>query len=304
LPRLSTAPEVTIGLPVYNGANYLAEALESVLAQSYGDYEVLVADNASDDATEEICRAFAERDARVIYHRHETNLGAAYNYNFCVHQARGRFFKWLAHDDLIHRDFLKHCMALDALRPEGVAAFVPRVCWIDADGQVQRYYEPPRDWDGRSVVSRVRCLLGDREWSYLVHPYPIFSLLRTDLLRRTELIRAFYSADKLTVFQLALEGDLVDIPEYLIYRRIHPGNTVLSGRMSRSEVVAWYDPSRRPRLVTPRSGLYVEYARSIVRARLPISEKLAALNILRREVFRDSRILAGELRRALPQLVN
>ena len=61
--------KVAIGLPVYNGDNYLAAAIESILAQSYGDFDFLISDNASTDGTEEICQAYAKRDSRIRYIR-------------------------------------------------------------------------------------------------------------------------------------------------------------------------------------------------------------------------------------------
>ncbi|MEO1397469.1 MAG: glycosyltransferase, partial [Pseudomonadota bacterium] len=95
-------PLVSLGLPVFNGADYLAEAIESILNQSLADFELILCDNASSDQTESICRSFAERDARVRYIRQARNLGAAANYNLAFEEARGTFFKWCAHDDNRH----------------------------------------------------------------------------------------------------------------------------------------------------------------------------------------------------------
>ena len=89
---------VAIGLPVYNGDNYLAAAIESILAQSYGDFDFLISDNASTDGTEEICRAYAQRDRRIRYIRQAQNVGAAANYNLIVPMTDSPYFKWAAHD--------------------------------------------------------------------------------------------------------------------------------------------------------------------------------------------------------------
>src|SRR4051794_15444571 len=77
--KTATTPLVTIGLAVYNGERYLREALESLVGQTLRDVEIVICDNASDDATEAICREFAERDPRVRYHRNATNIGGARN---------------------------------------------------------------------------------------------------------------------------------------------------------------------------------------------------------------------------------
>ena len=98
--KTKSPPPLTVGLPVYNGERFLAGAIESILEQTYGDLELLVSDNASTDATEEICRDFARRDSRMRYHRHSKNCGGAWNFNFVVHRAESRLFRFAAHDDL------------------------------------------------------------------------------------------------------------------------------------------------------------------------------------------------------------
>ncbi len=93
--------KVAIELPVYNGDNCLAAAIESTLAQSYGDFDFLISDNASTDGTEEICRAYAQRDRRIRYIRQAQNVGAAANYNLIVPMTDSPYFKWAAHDNLL-----------------------------------------------------------------------------------------------------------------------------------------------------------------------------------------------------------
>jgi glycosyltransferase involved in cell wall biosynthesis len=95
-----TNPKVTIGVPVYNGEKYLAAALDTLLAQSFEDFELIISDNASTDCTEEIARAYAARDGRVRYERSGANRGCAWNHNRVFALARGRYFRWAAHDDL------------------------------------------------------------------------------------------------------------------------------------------------------------------------------------------------------------
>ena len=96
-------PRVSIGLPVYNGENYMAAAIDSLLAQTFTDFELIISDNASTDATEQICRDYAHRDGRIRYYREEVNRGAAWNFTHTFELARGEYFKWHAHDDLCAR---------------------------------------------------------------------------------------------------------------------------------------------------------------------------------------------------------
>jgi glycosyltransferase involved in cell wall biosynthesis len=96
-------PRVSVGVPVYNGERYLQAALESLRAQDFADFEVIVSDNASQDGTRAICERFVALDPRFRYVRSESNLGAARNYNRLVDLARGELFRWNPHDDLCDR---------------------------------------------------------------------------------------------------------------------------------------------------------------------------------------------------------
>ena len=97
----SSTPVVSLGMPVFNGERYLATAIESVLGQTFDDFELLLCDNASTDATGDICRSFAGADPRVRYIRNPENLGAHPNFNRAFELATGRFFKWASHDDAL-----------------------------------------------------------------------------------------------------------------------------------------------------------------------------------------------------------
>jgi glycosyltransferase involved in cell wall biosynthesis len=102
--------KITIGMPVYNGAQYLSAAIESILAQSYGDFDLLISDNASTDGTEEICRTYGKNDQRFRYIRQPQNVGAAANHNLLVSMTDSLYFKWAAHDDLLAPGFLATCV--------------------------------------------------------------------------------------------------------------------------------------------------------------------------------------------------
>ena len=137
---MSTAPRLTIGLPVYNGEMYLAESIDALLGQTYKDFELIISDNASTDGTAGICQRYAEQDSRVRYIRQPTNIGLAPNHNAVVEQARGELFKWAASDDLYARELVERCVdALDQ-RPDVVLAH----SWsarIDGSGTVTRAYK-------------------------------------------------------------------------------------------------------------------------------------------------------------------
>jgi glycosyltransferase involved in cell wall biosynthesis len=126
---------LTIGLPVYNGEDFLVESLESLLGQTYEDFELIISDNASTDGTADICKRYAKEDSRIKYIRQPSNIGLIRNEQFVMRQATGELFKLAAHDDLYARDLVKKCVdALDS-HPEVVVAH----SWearIDAQGSV------------------------------------------------------------------------------------------------------------------------------------------------------------------------
>ncbi|HEX2052632.1 MAG TPA: glycosyltransferase family A protein, partial [Actinomycetota bacterium] len=117
-------PLVSIGVPVRNGAAHLSEALESVLAQDYPRYEVIVCDNGSDDATPEIAGAFARRDGRFLYVSNGKDLGFLANFRRTLELAHGTYFTWLAHDDLLSdRSYLSRTVRHLQDHPEVVCCF-------------------------------------------------------------------------------------------------------------------------------------------------------------------------------------
>ena len=141
------APQLSIGLPVYNGERFLPQALECLLAQTFGDFEILIGDNASTDRTEEICQDYVRRDQRLRYVRHERNLGAVANFNRVFHLTTAPLFKWAAHDDLHRETYLENCVRLLDEHPDTVLAHSNTLL-------IDEHSEPfPFDPDGR-VLSR------------------------------------------------------------------------------------------------------------------------------------------------------
>ena len=115
--------QVAIGLPVYNGARYLTEAIESILAQTYSDFELIISDNASTDETEAICRHYAVQDQRIRYVRNAENIGGLANFNHTFRLSNHPLFKWTAADDAYHPEYLERSVRLLKAQPEAVFAF-------------------------------------------------------------------------------------------------------------------------------------------------------------------------------------
>ena len=129
-----TQPLVSVCIPVYNGAAFIAEAIESVLAQTFTDYELVVLDNASTDETPLILERFKDRRLRII--RHASNIGATANFNAALHEARGNWIKILCADDVLYQDCLKQQMQDAGLSGEKKTVLLCSARDIsDADGR-------------------------------------------------------------------------------------------------------------------------------------------------------------------------
>lgn len=126
-------PLVSVCLPVYNGEQYLAQSIESVLAQSYSNFELLIADDCSGDSSTEICQQFAKLDKRIRFWRNDTTRGLFANYNRCIKRASGTFIKPFAQDDVLHPEMLAKSVAV-LQSHKGVSLLSVGRSWINADG--------------------------------------------------------------------------------------------------------------------------------------------------------------------------
>lgn len=260
-------------MPVFNGANFLRASIESILGQEYRDLELIIGDNASTDETEAICREFEARDTRVRYHRNETNLGAAGNYNKVFALARGEFFKWAAHDDECHPAMIRRCVECLERAPASVAMVYPLGELIDETGKTLA-----------SPLDRIECRdprphrrLGHLLWTFNMCD-PVFGLYRVEHLRRTQLIGPFFGADYVLLAELVMQGEIREIDEVLFRLRAHPKRS-MKAHSSRRDRASWFDPTRGRKLVVlPNWERMVwELMRSALHAPLPLAEKLKCL---------------------------
>jgi glycosyltransferase involved in cell wall biosynthesis len=213
---LPGAPLVSIGLPVYNGARYLAEALQSILGQTFEDMELIISDNASTDATQDICEAFATRDPRVRYCRNARNLGAGPNYDRCFRLARGKYFKWAAHDDALAPDYLEKTVAALQASPDAVGCAVG-IIEIDATGREMRRYRNALPGIGsRSAARRLGAVIRPGH-----HCEDFFSLFRRDALAKSGLHGNFIGSDRVLLAELALLGPWVQLSDPIFLHREH-----------------------------------------------------------------------------------
>ncbi|MFF9901441.1 glycosyltransferase family 2 protein [Streptomyces longispororuber] len=257
-------PRLSIGLPVYNGEEYLAESLDALLGQTYEDFELVVTDNASTDKTQDICRAYAARDTRIRYLRLPRNIGAAPNHNYVFTRCRGELFKWASHDDLYARDLLRRCVeALDE-HPDVVLAHTDQAV-IDGDGKVKVPYAYTLATDSPRAPERFRSLLFEPGGD------DFYGVMRADVLRRVKPHDSYHHADRTFVAEIALHGRFHQVPELLYFRRDHPTRAERANPSKRSRCVN-LDP-RRAGVLHPTPRLLAEYVWGFVAAirRAPLS---------------------------------
>ena len=308
-------PTLSMGLPVYNGQRYLAQAVESLLSQTYGDFELVLCDNASTDETASIARDLARRDTRVRYYRNERNLGAAPNFNraLLLCAGRGRYFKWTAHDDLYAPTYLERCVAVLEQDPSTVLCH-SRTVIIDEDGRElspprrselsngrngaprglcwEDVYEVPRRLDSPRPYERFgQVLLATRRC------FEVFGVVRAEAMAKTRGHESYYGADKVLLAALALMGRVVEVPEALFFRR-HHGDTsgslqtarereawvaAAASGSARGGALAWASP------FVPRLRCLKGYCRSVADAELRWRERTGCAAAVARYLVQPDR---------------
>ncbi len=284
----NASPRLSIGLPVYNGEAFLAQALDSILAQTYTDFELIIVDNASTDRTQAIIQDYASQDKRIRVQRNETNVGAARNFNLAFELASGEYFKWAAHDDVLDPRFLERCIhVLD--QDSSVVLCYSRVAEIDDAGNRIGSYDYPMNVDAASPVDRFHDLV-------LVEHFciAIFGVLRRDILQNTPLIGSFVGSDRVLLAELALRGRFCELPDYLFFRREHP-NT--SGRAySVYRRLQWFDPKQGKKVYLPYWKTGLEFYRVANRVPLGVSERLASERIVLKWFIRKRKQLLEDFK--------
>lgn len=270
-------PKVTIGMPVYNGEAFIEEALESLCAQTYTDFELIISDNASTDRTESICRRFAERDSRIRYDRLAENLGAVPNFNRVFELSDSKYFKWAAADDICAPTFLARCVEL--LESDSSVVWChTHSSHIDSEGRVLDDPDaidvsyPGRDSQSayhrfsRVLLGRGGCL-------------DSYALIRSDAIRQTPLILPYYGAEKVFIAELALQGRYREVPEILFFARVHAGS---AGNLETAADQQAYMNTHSNRLEWTRWRLLRGYVSAVVRAPVSVTDKLKCLTAIAR----------------------
>jgi glycosyltransferase involved in cell wall biosynthesis len=286
-PRGSAAhgaePLVSVGIPVYNGARYLREAIDSILGQTYANIELVISDNASTDDTEAICREYAARDPRVRYYRAERNHGAVWNFNRAFALARGELFMWQAFDDARHRECVARCVAELRARPDAVLCCAG-VVLMDEDGTPV----PDGEWPvgippvGPTPEARLGALARALYW------YDFYGVARRSALERTHLCRPVWGFDVVLLLELCLLGPVVLAPGPLFRYRVFR-------RKSRTQVAATLSAPAVNAIPHSWTEFSLEMLRVIRRAPFPRARRRRLAAQFRRDFVLANRTVRLEL---------
>lgn len=282
-------PPVSIGLPVYNGERYLEAAIAAVLDQTFTDFELVITDNASDDATPVICRDAAHRDRRVRYLRATRNRGGAWNFGAVAREARSRLFAYQSHDDLRDRRFLEACLEARSQDPAAILWY-PRAARIDHEGIQTGIFTDSLELVEDAPHERLRSFFRQHRSANA-----LYGLMDRAALVAARPMAAHHSADTVLLAELALRGRFVEVPEVLFLRRVHVEMSH-AGR-SDAEIERWWDPSSSRTVSLRRSRMFQGFLRAAMLAPGSATERARCVReIMSYWVPRYGRHMAGELR--------
>lgn len=281
-----TSP-VAIGLPVYNGERYLEDTLRSVLNQTFDNFDLFIADNASTDRTEEICRDYAGRDSRIQYIRNPVNLGASKNYTVCFEPARSRYFRWQNADDPIEPTLIERCFEVLEADP-GVVLAYGKTHIIDEKGELTEEYDDNLELISESPSIRFKDCLRKLGLQNV-----IYGLIRRDSLAHTALLGNYLAADINLVGELSLYGKFQEIPVHLFNRRMHPEASSWKRDDSERQKNFW-DPAKR-KLVMQTWRSIKEYYKAVWRAPISLEDKRVLSMFLLKRAYWNKDPMKNEL---------
>lgn len=285
----SSRPLVSVGLPVYNGQNYLSQAIESVLNQSYKNIELILSDNGSTDNTPDICKTYTKKDKRIRLYRFEENQGASRNYNRTFELSTGKYFKWLAHDDMLDPSNIEKSVEVLESNPDCVLCGSAKKN-VNFNGDIIDTFDfKGLQLSDDNTLSRFCALLNHFSGTFANADLILTGLMRHDILKQTILIANYTSADFTLLADLILKGKFIILSDTLYIRRIHHSTSMSiyndnpedaikidpSKKIkykSHSEVAKWYDPKGKVRRI-PHLTWLNELHRSIDKNEFSNSEK-------------------------------
>lgn len=279
-------PLVSVGMPVFNSAAWLAPSIESILGQSSGDLELIVSDNASSDATLDICEHYARADDRVRLYRNAENRGANENYVATLRAARGVYFKWASSNDICAPTFIEKCV--DALEqdPDAVLA-CPRSCLFEDSVERAEPYAHDLELLAADPAERFIGLQTGMALNNAMN-----GVIRRTALQRASTLGNFLRADLVLMAELSLLGKFLLLEERLFYRRMSAGSATRFA--TEREVEQHHVPSAREPLQWQLWTYHFAMLRAARLARFPSRAWARAANRALRAFVWSRKELAAE----------
>jgi glycosyltransferase involved in cell wall biosynthesis len=274
-------------MPVYNGGRHLSIAIDSILTQSFEDFELVISDNASTDDTEAVCRAYAAGDPRVRYVRQSHNIGANPNWNAVRILARGKYFKWASANDRCDASFLAACVGVLEAHREVVLCY-SETQLIDDDDRPLEVYDDPLAANADDPAARFLEVMDRLDLNNAFS-----GVIRSSALREVGELKAYFGSDLPLMAALALRGKFHRTPGALFHRRIGPESHT-SARRDRGAAEAYrYGESQ---ILLRRFG---DYFFTVARAPVSAMQKARLVGGLLRRMNWCRRSLGIELLEAL-----
>jgi len=281
-------PLISIGIPAYNAAIHIGCTLEGLLAQSFGDFELIVSDNASTDTTRDVVESYMLRDARIRYERQPVNIGANPNYSHLVRRARGEFFKWSSSSDWSAPDFLERCLD-QLLAHDDTVLVAPRTfLFQDSPGKSEEYASDIE------VLDDVPSGRFARLYSTLALNNAINGLIRMSALRRTRLVDTYRGADIVLMGHLALLGKFRLLDQRLFYRRMEPATA--TALQDTAGIWKHHYPKRSARTLFQGSKRQSGLVWAALSAPMPVRERLRTLTLVAKIGYWERTFLREDLR--------
>jgi len=262
---------ITIGMPVFNEERFLRDSIESILAQSHQNIELIISDNGSSDNTEQICREYEKKCSWLKYHRFNKNGGPAQNFKYVIENASGQYFMWACGHDLWAENYLEECVTALESNPNAVVAF--GLCnWIDAKGRLVDIQTGISDTRGLSVIDRFFTV-------FLGNMNPILSVMRITGIGKIKVFN-IVGTDLVILCNLALIGDFILASDTSWYRRDFRYEQKYTDKLNRYKSNEYRLSKGFLSRYFPLARLPIEIVKQVLYSKIYIVEKMLILAVL------------------------